>query len=125
MDIAIKNNQIELSCNTESVVIHDIMKLCKIKHYHIINEDLILPYEKRTFIDGNGNRIYLDSNTNTFKSSSYFWNNSPTTYKPKIIVLDYKPSFNKLNALLGMLDSYNHLSKFNFIPFNKLIKLGE
>lgn len=122
MNITIKNNQIELSSRTESTVIKDIMQYCKIKHYHIINEDIILPYEQRTFIDGNGHRTYFDTESKTFKTSKHFWNNSPTTYKPKIIVLDYKPSFNKLNTLLGMLDSYNHLSKFNFIPFNKLIE---
>ena len=71
MDIAIKNNQIELSSCTESTVIKDIMQYCKIKHYHIINEDIILPYEQRTFIDGNGHRTYFDTESKTFKTICY------------------------------------------------------
>ena len=118
--LTIDNNRIELNYKTESSVIKDILGFCKIKHYHIINEDIILPYNERKFVDNNGNRIYLDENTKKFKESKSFWVNSITNYKPKVIVLDYKPSFNKMNLLFSMLNSYNQLSYYlNFIPSDK------
>ena len=119
-NLAINNGKIELNYKTESNVIKDILDFCKIKHYHIINEDIILPYNKRTFINGDGNRIYLDNETKEFKNSTSFWVNSCTTYKEKIVVLDYKPSQNKLFLLLRMLNSYNILTDaFNIIPNDK------
>ena len=122
-NLTINNNRIELNYKAESSVIKDLLQLCKIKHYHIINEDIVLPYDKRSFVDGNGGRIYFDTQTNTFKESTYFWVNSVITYKPKIIVLGYKPSFNKINSLLTVLNSYNQLSyHLNFIPDDKKIE---
>ena len=122
-NLTINNNRIELNYKVESSVIKDLLQLCKIKHYHIINEDIVLPYDKRSFVDGNGDRIYFDTQTNTFKESTYFWVNSVITYKPKIIVLGYKPSFNKINSLLTVLNSYNQLSyHLNFIPDDKKIE---
>lgn len=119
-NLTINNNKIELNYKAESNVIKDILNLCKIKHYHIINEDIILPYDKRNFVNGNGNRVYFDTQTNTFKESTSFWINSFITYRPKIVVLDYKPSYNKLNSLLIMLNSYNQLSYYlNYIPQDK------
>lgn len=119
-NLTINNNRIELNYKAESNVIKDILAFCKIKHYHIINEDIILPYNKRRFVDNNGNRVYLDENTKEFKESKSFWVNSIINYKPKVIVLDYKPSFNKMYLLLTMLDSYNQLSYYlNFIPSDK------
>lgn len=119
-NLTINNGEIELNYKTESNVIKDILDFCKIKHYHIINEDIILPYNERIFIDGNGNRIYLDNETKEFKNSTSFWVNSHVTYKEKIVTLDYKPSQNKLNLLLRMLNSYNILTDaFNIIPNDK------
>lgn len=118
--LTINNDTIKLNYKAESNVIKDILNFCKIKHYHMINEDIILPYNERKFVDNNGNRIYLDENTKEFKESTSFWVNSFVTYKPKIIVLDYKPSSNKMNLLLTMLNSYNQLSYYlNFIPNDK------
>mgnify|MGYP007101833033 CR=1 FL=1 len=124
MDIVLINNQIEMSWKTETTVIKDLMTLCKIKHYHIINDDKILDYKDRKFIDGNGNRVYFDTTENVFKESRYFWNNSPTTYKSKIVCLDYKPSKHKLNSLLIMLNSYNNLSDLNYIPYEDRIEVN-
>ena len=119
-NLTINNDKIELNYKAESSVIKDLLQLCKIKHYHMINEDIVLPYNKRNFVDGNGNRVYFDTQTNTFKESTYFWVNSFITYRPKILVLDYKPSQNKLNQLLIMLNSYNQLSYYlNYIPRDK------
>lgn len=121
-NLTINNGRIELNYKAESNVIKDILDFCKIKHYHIINEDIVLPYNERKFVDNNGNRVYLDDNTKEFKESKSFWVNSAVTYKPKIIVLDYKASFNKINLLLAMLNSYNQLSYYlNFIPNDKKI----
>lgn len=118
--LTINNGRIELNYKVESNVLKDILDFCKIKHYHIINEDIILPYNKRKFVDNNGNRVYLDEDTKEFKESTSFWVNSVITYKPKVIVLDYKPSPNKMNLLLTMLNSYNQLSYYlNFIPNDK------
>lgn len=126
MNIVLINNQIKLSYKTESEVIKDILKVCKIKHYHIINEDKILDYSARKFVDGNGNRVYFDTNENLFKESNYFWVNSIITYKDKILYLDYKPSKNKLNSLLIMLESYNCLSQsLNYIPMGARIESSE
>ena len=119
-NLTINNSRIELNYKAESSVIKDLLNLCKIKHYHIINEDIALPYNKRNFVDGNGNRVYFDMQANTFKESTYFWVNSVITYRPKILVLDYKPSQNKLNSLLTILNSYNQLSyNLNYIPRDK------
>lgn len=121
--LTMNNGRIELNCKAESNVIKDILDFCKIKHYHIINEDITLPYNERKFVDNNGNRVYLDNDTKEFKESKSFWVNSAVTYKPKIIVLDYKASSNKMNLLLTMLNSYNQLSYYlNFIPNDKKIK---
>lgn len=122
-NLTMNNGRIELNYKAESNVIKDILDLCKIKHYHIINEDITLPYNERKFVDNNGNRVYLDNNTKEFKESKSFWVNSAVTYKPKIIMLDYKASSNKMNLLLTMLSSYNQLSYYlNFIPNDKKIK---
>lgn len=121
-NLTINNGRIELNYKAESNVIKDILNFCKIKHYHVINEDIISPYNKRKFVDNNGNRVYLDEDTKEFKESKSFWVNSVINYKPKVIVLDYKPSFNKMNLLLTMLNSYNQLSYYlNFIPNDKKI----
>lgn len=121
-NLIMNNGRIELNYKAESNVIKDILDFCKIKHYHIINEDITLPYNERKFVNNNGSRVYLDDNTKEFKESKLFWVNSAVTYKPKIIVLDYKASSNKMNLLLTMLNSYNQLSYYlNFIPNNKKI----
>lgn len=120
--LTINNDRIELNYKAESDVIKDILNFCKIKHYHLINEDITLPYNKRKFVDNNGYRVYLDNNIKGFKGSKSFWVNSFITYRPKIIVLDYKPSLNKLNLLLTVLNKYNQLSYYyNFIPSDKKI----
>lgn len=122
MDIALRNNQIELNYKCESQILKQILDLCKIKHYIIENEDVILPYENRKFTH-NGCRVYFEDINKPFKRSFSFWINSPTTYKNKIIKLNYKPSINKVYKLLLLLDSYNYLAtQYNYIPQNEIIE---
>lgn len=116
MNIVIERNKyIQMSSKTESGVIEDILKYCKIKHYHIINKDKLLDYKDRKFIDF-GSRIYLDMDTGRFEVSFAFWDNFKKNPYSKVICLGYKPTRNKLNLLLAMLNEYNNLSILNYIP---------